>query len=99
MRKLIKAEMDDEAMMSAYLICYQVLISTSHHLIEKYTSTSPHKKRFAYQINKIMNIKQLNELPITDFLSKIGVEPSYTKEKTTGIYPLSVTRSVLRRFG
>lgn len=71
--------MDDEAMMSAYLICYQVLISTSHHLIEKYTSTSPHKKRFAYQINKIMNIKQLNELPITDFLSKIGVEPSYTK--------------------
>lgn len=79
MRKLIKSEMNDEAMMSAYLICYQVLISTSHHLIEKYTSTSPHKKRFAYQINKNMNIKQLNELPITDFLSKIGVEPSYTK--------------------
>lgn len=79
MRKLIKADMDDEAMMSAYLICYQVLISNSHHLIEKYTSTSPHKKRFAYQINKIMNIKQLNELPITDFLSKIGVEPSYKK--------------------
>lgn len=79
MRKLIKADMDDEAMMSAYLICYQVLISNSHHLIEKYTSTSPHKKRFAYQINKIMNIKQLNELPITGFLSKIGVEPSHTK--------------------
>jgi 5S rRNA maturation endonuclease (ribonuclease M5) len=79
MRKLIKADMDDELMMSAYLIYYQVLISTSHHLIEKYTCTIPHKKRFAYQINKIMNIKQLNELPITDFLSKIGIEPSYTK--------------------
>jgi hypothetical protein len=79
MRKLIKAAMDDEVMMSAYPIYYQFLITTSHHLIEKYTFTSPHKKRFAYQINKIMNIKQLNELPITDFLSKIGVEPSYTK--------------------
>jgi hypothetical protein len=26
-----------------------------------------------------MNIKQLNELPITDFLSKIGIEPSYKR--------------------
>jgi hypothetical protein len=26
-----------------------------------------------------MNIKQLNQLPITDFLSKIGIEPSYKR--------------------
>jgi len=35
MRKLIKADVDDEAMMSAYPICNQVLTSASHHLIEK----------------------------------------------------------------
>lgn len=79
MRKLIKAEMHDEAMMSAYPTYDQPLITPSHHLIEKYTSIRPYKKRFAYQINKIMNIKQLNELAIIDFLSKIGIEPSYTK--------------------
>ncbi|WP_291034887.1 hypothetical protein [Dyadobacter sp. 50-39] len=28
-----------------------------------------------------MNIRQLNNLPITDFLSRIGLEPSYTKGK------------------
>ena len=45
-----------------------------------------------------MNIRKLNQLPVTDFLSKIGIEPRCKKVKITGTcFPFASQKEVQQK--